>query len=108
MGKEKHPKRVEVPVSSVIMIERPRSDGTIEKLVSIDPKLVANVVANTSYDSLTEFVTRLYEQISSDSVRDRESGKKCLAGNLNSAAIYLKEARDYLAGAWKVCEKYMK
>lgn len=108
MGKEKHPKRVEVPLSSIVIVERPTGNGTIEKMVSIDPKIVATAVANTSYDSLTEFTTRLSEQISSDSVRDRDNGKKRLASNLHSAAIYLKEARDYIAGAWGVSKKYMK
>lgn len=108
MGKEKHPKRVEVPSSSVLIVQRSTGNGTIEKMVSIDPKIVATAAANMSYDSLADFATRLFEQISSDSVRDRDNGKKRLASNLKSAAIYLKEARDYIAGAWRVSEKYMK
>ncbi len=102
-----HPKRVEVHLTDITITERPTGKGTIEKLVSIDPSDCAKAVANMSYDSLVDFTAQLSEQIARDSFKDKERGRKILAGNLSAASIYFKEAKNYLANAWKVCDKYM-
>lgn len=107
MGKDKHPKRVEIPLSKVLIGERPTSGGNIEKLVSIEPAECARAVANMSYDSLAEFTTHLSEQLALDAFKDKERGRSILAGNLSTASLYMKEARNYLFNAWKVCKNYM-
>ena len=108
MGKEKHPKRVEVPSSSVLIVQRSTGKGTIEKMVSIDPKIVATAAANMSYDSVRDFTKDYSDEFNKQMESDAKDGKVRLPHELSYVTKYLKLTVEALDRVWGVCEKYMK
>jgi len=75
-------------------------NGTIEDL--------AKEIGNLRYDYLNEFLEDLELDIRRQADNDKETGRIQLADRLYATADNLKNVRDKLDEAWKICEPYIR
>ncbi|MFA5023675.1 MAG: hypothetical protein WC523_01810 [Patescibacteria group bacterium] len=70
-------------------------------------EMLAWTIGNLSYDSLAKFIEELAKDIQRQGEKDQERKRLKLSKKLLSAAKKLQEAKEEIAGAWKICEPFM-
>ena len=75
-------------------------EGSLEEL--------AKAVGNMRYDKVSEFIEALGEDIKRQAAGDKKKNKNKLAKNLIRVYNRLRNVKEEMDKAWKICEPYMK
>jgi len=75
--------------------------------VEVNLEYLASQIANLRYDSLSEFIGHLQQQILAQSKGDCEKGRKKLAEELLKASNHLAFTETYIETAWNISKPHM-
>ena len=75
--------------------------------VHVNLEYLAAQIANLRYDSLSEFIGHLQQQILVQSKVDCEKGHKKLAEELLKASNHLAFTETYIEAAWNISKSHM-
>lgn len=73
-----------------------------------DMKVLAEMIGDLHYESLTEFLDRLCDKLLLDAAKDRAKGRKDLANVLEYSANHIYEAHVEMETAWQISKPFMK
>lgn len=103
-----HPSKLEVPVTNVKVVERPASNGLVDKLISFSPEEAAKALARMDYGSQALFFKEYETQIKGQSESDTSKGRSQLPVKLDYIANLSSKMYTALSDAWqKICKKRM-
>ena len=72
-----------------------------------DMKMLAEMIGNLHYETLTELLGRLAEKISLDGHKDEEKDRVKLSEQLYYVAGYLSKASIHSGWAWEISKPFM-
>lgn len=67
--------------------------------------VIIKAIAESRYDVLEEFFTKLSAKLSEDSKNDESKGRTRLSVHLKDASRYIAEASEEIGIAWDICKK---
>lgn len=73
-----------------------------------DMRVLAEMIGDLHYQTLTELLSGLEKKLYEDGVRDRNAGKLQLAVKLQEASMYISRAEMAIGEAWQISKPFMK
>jgi hypothetical protein len=72
-----------------------------------DMKIVAEMIGDLHYETLSKLLGHLANKIEMDAWNDTKSGRANLGRALYDGAVYLKNARLFIGKAWEISKPFM-